>query len=116
MTDYDAVEDLSYSDTGVRLYNSTLVGFQVTLRRSVLSVFFSVLVQLIMWVLPTLVAVIAIRNLLSGKPPEGPAVALSMSLLFALPNVRATQPGVPAIGCTADAVSFLPSLMICSFG
>ncbi|KAI9364443.1 hypothetical protein DFJ73DRAFT_809451 [Zopfochytrium polystomum] len=116
MTEFNQIDDFSYGPNSKRIFDGTLVGFQVTTQRSVFSLFFSILVQLMMWILPSLVAIIATRNLMSGKPPEGPAVGLSMSLLFTLPNVRATQPGVPPIGCTADAVSFLPSLLICSFG
>lgn len=33
-------------------------------------------------------------------------------MLFALPNIRSTQPGLPPIGCTADIMGFFWNIFL----
>ena len=57
---------------------------------------------------------LAVTLWLRKRKVEPPTIAVSAALLFALPAIRNTQPGVPVIGCTADAVGFFWNMAITS--
>jgi hypothetical protein len=57
-----------------------------------------------MWGLSLSIFVAAMSIWFREKKVELPLIAISTALLFALPNVRNSQPGVPSIaGTTADS-------------
>ena len=59
-----------------------------------------------MWCLSLSVFVAAMSVWFRGKNAEFPLVAISTALLFALPNIRNSQPGVPTpVGTTEDSES-----------
>ncbi|KAJ3118684.1 hypothetical protein HDU96_010014 [Phlyctochytrium bullatum] len=83
----DIPEATDVSDGG----RGTLVGVKVRVVRSFTTKAFSVFVMVVMWVLSVLTFCLAMSPWIRR---------------FALPAIRNSQPGVPAIGCTADVVSF----------
>ena len=59
-----------------------------------------------MWFLSLSVFIAAMSVFFRGKHTELPLVAISTALLFALPNIRNSQPGVPSpVGTTEDSES-----------
>ena len=59
-----------------------------------------------MWFLSLSIFVAAMSVWFRGKNAELPLVAISTALLFALPNIRNSQPGVPSpVGTTEDSGS-----------
>ena len=59
-----------------------------------------------MWFLSLSVFTAAMSVFFRGKNTELPLVAISTALLFALPNIRNSQPGVPSpVGTTEDSES-----------
>ncbi|KAJ3314775.1 hypothetical protein HDU76_002359, partial [Blyttiomyces sp. JEL0837] len=85
---------------------------QLKYSRSGTTQFFSVLIMVIMWALSIWSITLATTLWTRDRKVEPPTLAVSISLLFALPAVRNTQPGVPAIGCTADVVSFFWAMVL----
>ena len=62
-----------------------------------------------MWFLSLSIFVAAMSVWFRGKNTELPLVAISTALLFALPNIRNSQPGVPSpVGTTEDSELTLP--------
>ena len=60
----------------------------------------------VMWFLSLSVFIAAMSVFFRGKHTELPLVAISTALLFALPNIRNSQPGVPSpVGTTEDSES-----------
>jgi len=57
-----------------------------------------------MWCLSGSMFVAAMSVLFRGKRVELPLIAISTAMLFALPNVRNSQPGIPTVaGTTSDS-------------
>ena len=57
-----------------------------------------------MWCLSGGLFIAAMSVFFRGKKVELPLVAISTAMLFALPNVRNSQPGIPAVaGTTSDS-------------
>ena len=80
---------------------------EITARRSTTVKMYSIAVGTIMWIL-SLLDVLLVFMVWFGpnKSAELPMIAITVSLLFALPSLRNTLPGVPPLGCTLDVVSF----------
>ncbi|KAJ3314773.1 hypothetical protein HDU76_002357 [Blyttiomyces sp. JEL0837] len=97
-----------FKEDGTAVY----VDFKFT--RSATTKFFSLFVVVIMWVLGILSFVQAVTIYTRNRKVEPPTIAANMGLLFALPAVRNSQPGAPAIGCLADTVSFFWATVLVS--
>jgi hypothetical protein len=83
-------------------------------RRSKTTKFFSVFINLLMWMLSIMLLAMAIAIWFRKRPVEPPTLAFNAALLFAIPAIRQVQPGVPTIGCIADAVGFFWCMAIVS--
>jgi hypothetical protein len=59
-----------------------------------------------MWALSLLTFFLSLTPWIRHYKIEPPTLAIANTLLFALPALRDSQPGIPLIGCTADVVSF----------
>ncbi|KAJ3414126.1 hypothetical protein HDV05_007070 [Chytridiales sp. JEL 0842] len=92
--------DVSPQGTG------TTLSARLQIQRSFSTKFFSVFVMGVMWLLSLLTFALSLTPWARGYKIEPPALVIGTSLLFALPALRNAQPGIPAIGCTADVVSF----------
>ncbi|KAJ3314772.1 hypothetical protein HDU76_002356 [Blyttiomyces sp. JEL0837] len=92
--------------------DGSVLQLQLKYSRSGTTQFFSVLVMVIMWTLSLLSITLSTTLWMRERKVEPPTLAVSISLLFALPAVRNSQPGIPAIGCTADVVSFFWAMVL----
>jgi len=93
--------------------STVLIGFDI--RRSATSRTFAAIVFLLMWFLSLSIFIAAMSVWFRGKNTELPLVAISTALLFALPNIRNSQPGVPStVGTTEDMVGFLWNILLVS--
>lgn len=84
-------------------YGTATIG----VRRSTTSIFFSMFIAAGMWLLSLSAFVVAAAVMTTRGAVQGPVVCVVASLLFALPAIRATQPGVPQFGCTVDLAGFM---------
>ncbi|KAI9293541.1 hypothetical protein K502DRAFT_325276 [Neoconidiobolus thromboides FSU 785] len=70
-------------------------------------VFFSLFLFIVMWTLSLAVFMLALWTVaFSEERPGASYLGLGSALLFALPNLRSTQPGVPPIGALLDTIGF----------
>ncbi|KAJ7512142.1 hypothetical protein B0H11DRAFT_2213941 [Mycena galericulata] len=89
------------------------VNISITMSRSPITKAFSVVTILVMWCLSGSVFITAMSVFFREYKAELPLVALSTALLFAFPNVRNSQPGIPAVaGTTSDMVGFFFNLLL----
>ncbi|KAJ1564078.1 hypothetical protein HK405_015912, partial [Cladochytrium tenue] len=104
------LEDASGLGKGV--YTGTTVLMNLRMWRSATAIFFCIVQMFNMWALAsislTLSAFIWIRN----RKVEPPVLTFLCSLLFAIPKIRNSQPGVPTVGCWSDVISFFWAMIL----
>ncbi|KAJ7235492.1 hypothetical protein C8J57DRAFT_1530660 [Mycena rebaudengoi] len=89
------------------------VNVNFTIRRSPITKAFSIVVILVMWCLSGAIFIAAMSVFFREKKPELPLIALSTALLFALPNVRNSQPGIPSVaGTVSDMIGFFFNVLL----
>ncbi|KAJ3107875.1 hypothetical protein HDU97_002807, partial [Phlyctochytrium planicorne] len=91
-----------------------VIDLDFSVSRSGTTIFFSLLVMAIMWMLSILAFCLAVTVWITGRKVEPPTIAFSASLMFTIPGIRHIQPGSPPIGCTADTVSFFWAMVLCA--
>ncbi|KAI8902589.1 hypothetical protein BC833DRAFT_572586 [Globomyces pollinis-pini] len=89
------------------IVNVDLLGF-----RSFTVQFFSIFILVCMWILSFTVFILSVTLWFRDRKVEPPTIAITTSLLFALPAVRNTQPGIPSIGCTVDLAGFFWNMFL----
>ncbi|KAJ6570923.1 hypothetical protein DFH09DRAFT_1153359 [Mycena vulgaris] len=103
-------------DTSIRAqepFDGSGVVVRVEIKRSPITQAFSLVVILVMWCLSGAIFVAAMAVYFRERTAELPLIALSTTLLFALPNVRNSQPGIPAVaGTISDMVGFFWNLLL----
>ncbi|KAJ6550052.1 hypothetical protein B0H19DRAFT_1160295 [Mycena capillaripes] len=89
------------------------VNIHIRVSRSPITKAFSVIIILVMWGLSGGIFIAAMSVWFREKKVEPPLIAISTALLFALPNVRNSQPGIPSVpGTTSDMVGFFWNLLL----
>ncbi|KAF8174597.1 hypothetical protein K438DRAFT_113333 [Mycena galopus ATCC 62051] len=89
------------------------VAVTFTVSRSPITKVFSILIILVMWCLSGGIFIAAMSVWFRERKVELPLIAISTALLFALPNVRNSQPGIPPVaGTTSDMVGFFWNLLL----
>lgn len=83
------------------------MNLKIKVIRSATTIFFSIFIILVMWALSLTLLILAVTLWMRKRKVEPPTMSVAAALLFALPSIRSTQPGIPSIGCTADAMGFL---------
>ncbi|KAI9145141.1 hypothetical protein BKA69DRAFT_1053347 [Paraphysoderma sedebokerense] len=90
-------------------YISTNPSFVITkfsIIRSNITIGFSLFIVMLNWLLSLIMAFLAIQILIKNRPVPPPLIVPGLALLFALPQLRSVQPGVPPIPATSDVVGF----------
>lgn len=94
-----------YQDT------SLIIGLAVD--RAILTQVYSMFAVVMMWILSTFIFCMALDTLFfRPRDPALPPIAASFALLFALPNIRNAQPGVPQIGIAIDVWGFMWNILL----
>ncbi|KAJ7247475.1 hypothetical protein C8J57DRAFT_1673734 [Mycena rebaudengoi] len=89
------------------------VTVHVTIRRSPITKAFSIVIIIVMWCLSGTIFVAAMSVFFRERKPELPLIALSAAVLFALPNVRNAQPGIPiVVGTISDMIGFFFNVLL----
>ncbi|CAO3573369.1 unnamed protein product [Mortierella alpina] len=98
----------------VRLSNEDLykIAIEIFTRRSPTTIGFSLFIVMIMWCLSISIGIIAIQVIRKYRVSDEHVLTLGITTLFALPALRETQPGIPAIGCAADVLGFYWNMAI----
>jgi len=98
-----------YADDG------STVAVTFNIQRSTTTQLFAAILFLLMWFISLTVFIAAMSVWFRGKKTELPLVTISTALLFALPNIRNSQPGVPSpVGTTEDMVGFFWNILLVS--
>ncbi|KAJ6512337.1 hypothetical protein DFH09DRAFT_1197245 [Mycena vulgaris] len=98
---------------GQEPFDGSGVLIHVEIKRSPITQTFSIIVILVMWCLSGGVFTAAMSVFFRERKAELPLIALSTALLFALPNVRNSQPGIPSVaGTISDMVGFFWNLLL----
>lgn len=103
---------LSFNSENVTALDGTLAIGAIKAERGLTTKFFSVFIVICMWLLSCSVFTLACTVWFSDGKIEPPTIGLSAALLFAMPAIRNTQPGVPSIGCTIDTAGFLWNMFL----
>jgi hypothetical protein len=94
-------------------FDGSVVQLTYQVRRSNITRLFSAIIFILMWLLSLSIFIAAMSVWFRGKNTELPLVAISTALLFALPNIRNSQPGVPTVvGTTEDMVGFFWNILL----
>ncbi|KAG0362661.1 hypothetical protein BGZ54_008548 [Gamsiella multidivaricata] len=98
----------------VHLSNDDLykISIEIFTRRSPTTIGFSLFIVVIMWALSIAIGIIAIQVIRKYRVTDEHVLTLGITTLFALPALRETQPGIPAIGCAADVLGFYWNMAI----
>ncbi|KAJ3269960.1 hypothetical protein HDV01_000766 [Terramyces sp. JEL0728] len=86
--------------------NVTNAIFAVSFVRNRIAKLFAFFIFTIMWLLCLAAITVAFYVFIGDKKVEPPIIAVTASLLFALPAIRNVQPGAPVVGCTLDVAGF----------
>jgi len=93
--------------------DGSAVSISFVVQRSTTTRVFAIIIFLLMWLLSLSIFIAAMSVWFRGKNAELPMVSISTALLFALPNIRNSQPGVPSpVGTTEDMVGFFWNILL----
>ncbi|KAI8846404.1 hypothetical protein BC829DRAFT_266123 [Chytridium lagenaria] len=106
------LDDLTATDEFEAVYRGQLIEMDIVIKRAFATIFFSIMVMFILWLLSLLVLGVVIQIYIRDRKVEPPTAGIVVTLLFALPAVRNAQPGAPQIGCISDIVSFFWAMAI----
>ncbi|KAJ9054003.1 hypothetical protein DSO57_1019016 [Entomophthora muscae] len=85
----------------------TLFRVILNINRPVFAIIFCVFIVMLMWLLSLAIFGMAIAvSVFSTSRPNGAYLGLGLACLFALPNLRSTQPEVPPLGALIDVIGF----------
>ncbi|KAJ1983332.1 hypothetical protein H4R34_001355, partial [Dimargaris verticillata] len=84
--------------------NVVLMGLAIT--RSRISLVFSIFIMIVMWAMALTVTVLSFQILVNRRQVGDPLITVGATMLFALPALRNSQPGIPTLGCASDILSF----------
>ncbi|KAI9296124.1 hypothetical protein K502DRAFT_323942 [Neoconidiobolus thromboides FSU 785] len=68
--------------------------------------FFSIFVTIIMWCLAVALIICSYQIVVLRNEPPPPLIALGVTLLFALPKLRDSQPGAPKFNAMSDVAGY----------
>jgi len=89
--------------------------YKFTAKRAPATRAFAILIFIIMWSLTISVFILSAWIWLTGRRTELPIISICTGLLFALPNVRKAQPGIPNdVGIIADLVGYVWCILLVS--
>jgi hypothetical protein len=95
-----------------RFLNNGILPLYVDFTRSRTTKFYAIFVGTLMWILSLSAFFISVSIWSRGRKVEPPTIAVAGALLFALPQLRNTQPGAPLLGCSADCASFFIAMFL----
>ncbi|KAJ1971246.1 hypothetical protein H4R35_005377 [Dimargaris xerosporica] len=102
--------ELTASDTdpqAIRIY--------VSIERTALTLAFSIIIMVFIWGLALAQSTLTFQVLFSNRQASPGILVFGITTIFALPALRAAQPGIPIVGCASDALCYLWCIIIIAF-
>jgi len=112
---YGVLQNYRFDVQFIPQSRTSVVILQIAVTRAATTKGFALFIVMLMWALSISAAVIAVQVWFRMRDVPAPLLAVFVSLLFALPAVRNTQPAVPPIGTLLDAVSLFWNMVIVAF-
>ncbi|CAO3646124.1 unnamed protein product [Cunninghamella echinulata] len=88
------------------------LGLKILTGRSTTTLGFSLFMCILMWALSLIMAMYGYQVLMHKRPVHAHACMLGITMLFALPALRSSQPGIPNVGCISDILGFYWNMAI----
>ncbi|KAJ3185802.1 hypothetical protein HDU85_001170 [Gaertneriomyces sp. JEL0708] len=92
--------------------DATLILASSSIKRATTTKLFVVVLTIFMWVLSLLAFILAVNVWWTNRQVEPPTIAVTVSMMFALPSIRNSQPHAPPIGSTLDVVGFFWNMVL----
>ena len=109
---YGAMHNYRFNLTFSQDKSNSVVTLTIVVKRAPTTIVFSVFIVLLMWFLSMSAFIIAFQARFRMRDVPAPLLAVFVSLLFALPAMRNTQPAVPPIGTLLDSVSLFWNMFL----
>lgn len=107
--------DTDYEPEAINGVDFAYVNIKFTAKRGAVTIGFAILLFIVMWCLTTSVIILTLWIWITGRRTELPIIVLSTALLYALPNIRNGQPGIPLrAGIIADLVGYIWHVLLVS--
>ncbi|KAJ9084210.1 hypothetical protein DSO57_1026808 [Entomophthora muscae] len=98
---------MSESDMGEQEDFLTEASFvSVKVRRTSTVIMFCFFLTCVMWALALSIGALTYDVLIFKRDCPAPILSIGIAMLFALPTIRNSQPGIPSFGCAADVLGF----------
>ncbi|KAL1917927.1 uncharacterized protein VTP21DRAFT_3761 [Calcarisporiella thermophila] len=95
--------------------NEFWVELTIKVKQTTFTKWFSIFIAVLMWLITLVAAVVSYQIVIFGRVSALEDVAVLAALLFALPSVRKTMPGVPSkVGTLLDMLGFIWNIAILS--
>ncbi|KAJ1923690.1 hypothetical protein IWQ60_005716 [Tieghemiomyces parasiticus] len=92
-----------------------IVYFSMAVARTKITLFFSIYICILQWALALAISTLAFQVAITRRQIPPALLTCGTSLLFALPALRNSQPGIPALGCASDILAYFWCLIIVAF-
>jgi hypothetical protein len=103
----------SVEPSAVNGVNYSYINIKFTARRTGVSIAFAILLFTVMWCLTASIVLLTAWIWITGRRVELPVLIISTALLYALPNIRNGQPGIPPrAGIIGDLVGYIWNVLL----
>lgn len=86
--------------------------YRIDIKRPTTSMLFCIFLILLMWFMSISILNLSYDILVQKREIEPVLLTLGPAMLFALPGIRDSQPGIPLIGCLSDVLGFFWNIFI----
>ncbi|KAI8050619.1 hypothetical protein BDF22DRAFT_695876 [Syncephalis plumigaleata] len=108
---YGAVQGIHFRAFVIR-DNVTNVSFYLRTRRTTTTIVFSIFVCILLWLLTIALGVFWIQLVICGREILPNHLSVGTAILFAMPNIRNSQPGIPSVGVSSDMLGYVWNLSL----
>jgi hypothetical protein len=112
MNAYGAIQNWRFEMAFEKSPTLPVILLELKIKRSPTTKGFSMFIIIIMWLLSLAAVAVTFQVVVRQRDAAPPLLGMLVSLLFAMPAVRNTQPNVPPIGTLADVVGLFFNMFL----
>lgn len=87
--------------------NVTNASFYIRTRRTTTTIIFSIFVGILLWLLTIALGVFWIQLVVCDREILPNHLSVGTAILFAIPGIRNSQPGIPGVGVKSDMLAYV---------